>query len=873
MIEPCGCCQPPAPLTPVIVDNLPGLRAVAYRIGTYASFRESMLEAISRAPELAALATRQDDDFSVTLIDLAAAVFDVLTFYQERYFNEFLLRAAQQPESIRRIARLLDYRPRPGVAALAQLALTLDAGKTLAIPVGLKVQSVPAPNEQPQTFETIETLAADARFNRLRIYSPPLMTNPLEQGSSSELILDRVNGPTIAAGLSSGDTVVLFNPSGADAVEEKKIASIRTEDDRVIVKWTTPIAGANWNANTRIWKYKRTFRVFGHQAPASYMQPNTDSTVPGGVSWVLKTITDYSYPQRGENDSPRNLLYLDAKYSDLQAGLNVLAADPSGTRFASVSAIDQGPDSFGNLSDTVSRLSCSASMKFSDRRAVVVYELAAPPLRCWPFAYPQSVNTAALYLPGKCVSDAQGVGVEVGRTILQNAFQPGIVIHPADLTTGREVILTDTSGTAVQATINGQPSIDPPSVNPGDFCHLVVPVDADPFQLETASALLLGNVAQASHGETVANEVLGSGNASQQFQAFKLQKAPLTYVPDASPAGVLSSLRVAVNQTNWSETPALYGQPGTARVYSTSTAEDLHTVAQFGNGQDMGALLPTGQANVVANYRVGAGLAGRVGANSLTTILTRITNLAAVDNPLAAEGGADPETMASARNNAPRTVKTFGRAVSLRDFEDLVTASGEVAKAAADWIWDGFAPAVHLTVAGQEGGTFSDNGLVRLGLALNAARDPNHRLLLDNFVRVPILVTARISPDPMKSRDAVSAAALGALLEALSFDQLHLGQPIHLSTIFSVLQDVAGVVAVDVTQLGFKRPANMTEAQFLAWLAARGITFQGGLPAPVQGHLRIFTARTDPTSPGSILPAELAWVETSSDITLTAGTS
>src|SRR5262245_4751356 len=120
MNELCGCCQPAAPLTPLTVDNLPGLSALAYRIGSYASFRESMLEAISRSPELASLATRQGDDYAITVIDLWAAVADVLTFYHERYANEFFLRTAQQPESIRRIARLLDYRPRPGVAALAR---------------------------------------------------------------------------------------------------------------------------------------------------------------------------------------------------------------------------------------------------------------------------------------------------------------------------------------------------------------------------------------------------------------------------------------------------------------------------------------------------------------------------------------------------------------------------------------------------------------------------------------------------------------------------------------------------------------------------------------------------------------------------------
>jgi hypothetical protein len=869
----CGCCQPAAQLTPIVVDNLPGLSAIAYRIGTYASFRESMLEAIAGVPELAGLLTRRDDDYSITTIDLWAAIADVLTFYQERYANECFLRTAQQPESIRRIARLIDYRPRPGVAALAQLAFALDPGTTLQIPVGLKVQSVPPQNQQPQTFETIETIAADARFNRLRIYPQPAVINPLAAGTQ-ELILDRMQGPTIAAQLAANDSVVLFNDSGTDLVEEKKIASIRTEDDRVIVRWTTPVAGLNWDQNTRVWKFNRKFHLFGYNAPPFYMNPTANSKVPGGVQWTPTTIQDFSYPQGNEVD-PRDfqdLLYLDARYSDLPASLRLLTADPSGAVFATVFLADEAQDVFGNLADTVTRLAIDTEVQYNDRRTVVVYEVVGPQLKFWNGSYGPSVNTAALYLPGKCVSDSGGTGVEVGRTILQNAFQPGVVIHPADMAARRELLLTDASGTVVQATVHGQPSIDPPSAAPGDFCHLVLLVDSEAFQFDTSSAVVLGNVALASHGETVSNESLGSGNASQKFQSFKLQKFPLTYVPDASPAGASSSLQVTVNQTAWKEVAELYGQPGTARVYSTFTApDDLHTVVQFGDS-NTGAVLPTGQANVVANYRFGAGLGGRVGANSLTTILTRITNLNSATNPLPAEGGADPETMDRARVNAPRTVRTFGRAVSLRDFEDLVTASGEVAKAVADFTWDGFAPAINLTVAGQQAGTFTLDGLLRLGLALNAARDPNHRLILQNFARLPILVSATVLTDPSQSKDAVLAAALAALLSALSFDNLNLGQSIHLSSIFSVLQNVPGVVAADVILLGFKQPASMTTAQFLVFLASRGVTFlPTGEPAPVQPHLRIFTARPDGSNPGSVLSAEIAFVETpAQDVVITA---
>ena len=133
------------------------------------------------------------------------------------------------------------------------------------------------------------------------------------------------------------------------------------------------------------------------------------------------------------------------------------------------------------------------------------------------------------------------------------------------------------------------------------------------------------------------------------------------------------------------------------------------------------------------------------------TALDRPKGLKEVVNPIPATGGANPETLAQARTNAPNTVKTFGRIVSLQDFEDVARASGEVAKARATWVWDGTARAIHLTVAGQQGGILSPDDLRALHSSLAARRDPNPVLLLpDSFVRVPIGLAGTIRVDPLE---------------------------------------------------------------------------------------------------------------------------
>src|SRR5579862_6274428 len=86
----CDCCAGISAQTPVQIANLPGLSAIAYRVGTYAQFKNSMQSRMADAdlPGLNALKTRQDDDFTLALLDSWAMVCDVLTFYQERIANE-----------------------------------------------------------------------------------------------------------------------------------------------------------------------------------------------------------------------------------------------------------------------------------------------------------------------------------------------------------------------------------------------------------------------------------------------------------------------------------------------------------------------------------------------------------------------------------------------------------------------------------------------------------------------------------------------------------------------------------------------------------------------------------------------------------------
>jgi len=154
----CGCCSGISVQTPAGEYNLPGLPAITHRTGTWATFKDSMLARLSSAdyPALAYLKTRDDDDFSIDLLDATAVVLDILTFYQERLANESYLRTATQLQSLTALSCLIGYQPVPGIAASTWLAFTLKAATgqppnpattAITIPAGTQVQSVAAQNQ------------------------------------------------------------------------------------------------------------------------------------------------------------------------------------------------------------------------------------------------------------------------------------------------------------------------------------------------------------------------------------------------------------------------------------------------------------------------------------------------------------------------------------------------------------------------------------------------------------------------------------------------------------------------------------------------------------------------------------------------------
>jgi hypothetical protein len=448
----------------------------------------------------------------------------------------------------------------------------------------------------------------------------------------------------------------------------------------------------------------------------------------------------------------------------------------------------------------------------AERRATRIYELSPRDITFAPYAYPPAIQTGSLALRLSGTADSlEGFG---------------------KLTKGRKIILRSGRQLHLAKVIASRPVASTPGAPPD---HLVVDF-APPPPAPFVDTTLLGNIAEASHGETQPDEPLGHGDGGRPFQSFTLQRSPVSHIPTAASIAGQAELEIRVNGERWAQVPSLYGRKPTERIYTARQSDAAETVVAFGDGRT-GARLPSGALNVVARYRKGLGLAGRMKPGQLSTPLERPPGLRAVANPLAADGGADPETRDDSRVAAPGTVRTFGRAVSLLDFEWLAMTSGLVARAYPTWVWRDLERAAHLTVAAAGGAKLSPSSLAKLHAALKAASDPNRPLSLTNLVRVPLVVKARLVVDPALDFDAVKDWARDALLRHFAFETMPLGHAVHASSVFAALQGARGVVAADVDVFQLKGFQDLTAIE----RAVRSVT-----AGPLQSHIRIFPARPTP---------------------------
>ena len=763
-LNDCGCCEGITAIVPESLFNRPGLSQVLYRVGTQADFLRSALAALSELEfsALHTLTTRELDDFTIALLDSWATLADVLTFYQERIANELWLRTATERDSILRLAQLIGYRLKAGVAAETPLCFLLDetpgAPTEVIVAEGNKVQSVPGANEKPQTFETIEELEARVAWNVLkpRLKKPIVITAGLKEAYLKGTATNLAPGDAL---LFVGDERVADHHSNHWNFVLLLTVTADTKNDRTHVTWKKGLVQPPVQ-NVKVYAFRQLAARFGHNAP----DPSLVTNPNGGAIGTWAGFDNYGSPMDLDSAYPKIVVQ----------SWTVFVNTDGNVQLYRIKAVAFHSRADFALSGKVTRIALDITdhLNLFGRRNTIIYaqseelSFADVPLH-------SAVNGNSV------IVDRKVDGLTEGRLLLF-AGVDSLTSEPlTDLVGIKKVELT---GSLTKITFASVASPAPPKSYVRD------------------SLVIYGNVARSTHGETV-SEVLGTGDGSKANQSFKLKQAPaLTYTRSTAPGGAESSLQIRVNDLLWHEVPSLFKRGPRERIFTTEMADNGTVTVRFGDGV-RGARLPSGAQNVKATYRRGSGLDGLVRAGQLTSLLTRPPGLKSVLNSLAAEGADEPESFANAQQNAPLTVLTLERVVSLEDYENFSRSYAGIAKALATWTWDGRTRGVFLTLAAPLGAAVSNSLIADLITAIHASGDPFVPVRAVSYQKALFRITGKIKVDPDYEAEKVLAAANDTLRDAFSFAKRQFGQPVNLSEVIALVQAVAGVVAVDIDSL------------------------------------------------------------------------
>lgn len=781
-LNSCGCCGVEAP--DVGPRNPPGLDALAYRLDTHAGFKAALLAAVSREPGLAGLTTRADDDPAIALLDGWAGVLDVLAFYNERIANEGFLRTATELRSLTELGRAIGYEARPGVAASAWLAFTLDDPKlpddgvpkappAATIPVGTRAQAIPGQDEKPQTFEVTEELAARAEWNRLR---PRLGRERIPRSGHRQVLLAGT-----ATNLKAGDPLLFVGPTRAgdaagtdwdlrfvaevatELVDQPERAFTRVKLDRALN--SVPASGAA----PLVIALRARAALFGHNAQETALLPAETLTqlgIAAGDPWPGYNLRHLP------GGSTQTRLHLDTVYAKAAVDGWIALRDRSrAAAFKIEEVIERSLTEFG-LSAKSTRLTTDALI---------------------PRRFHSRLRETSVYLDSEILALAEEPN-EDPVTGSQIVLEEIVTAPPA----GHRLIVSGTPEDGGEAIAEFAEVLTATTDATGRVTLTLKAALANSYARD--SVTVFGNVAKATHGETK-NEVLGAGDASRAFQQFELKQKPLTFTAAANETGAATTLEVRVNDVLWSEAPSLFGLGPRDRSYVVRRADDGKVTVLFGDGVT-GARLPTGQENVRATYRAGIGLEGMARAGQISLLLDRPLGVREVVNPVAAEGAGDPEAVDSVRANAPFTVLTLGRVVSLRDFEDFARGFGGVGQAQAAWVWTGSRRVVLLSVLGEDGAALTEAGtLGTLRAALGAAREPHLPVTILSGTATSFSVTARVLVRAEYERDLVLADVEIALAAEFGFAKRGFAQSVEAGAVIAAIQRVEGVEAVDLDTL------------------------------------------------------------------------
>ena len=748
------------------------------------------------------------------------------------------------------------------------------------VPLGTRVQSIPGQDEKAQTFETTESIKIKTKWNAIR---PKLTEAQILKKWSTRLYLKGTDnqlqpGDTI---LIVGDHRNKYPNSERWDIRTLHKVVINNDEKHTLISWQEGLGHNNPNTNPAntplVYVFRQSAALFGNNAPDYRTMADDVKKAYVNTSWLTRT----NWPEFHIKTIEDKIIHLDTIYPKILKGSWLALVKPGYAELYKALEVIAASRSDYTLTSKTSRilLDTNEHLSYFPLRKTAVYaQSEVLPIAKAPVFAPVFGETIKLdeAQPGLKVGQHIILSGELANQV--QVTQREFIIKTGNTEEPFEKLLTFIStessiklGTGEILKVSGIPkrlsgdkvkwSVNrnglegyviadkddlipyitkkdsdipklPTSLNQSEIISEWVEIGdlfppENPIKITFTASLnevylrhtvvINANIAKSTHGETK-TEILGAGNAAISFQKFYLKQKPLTYISSASASGIATTLEIRVDDIRWKEVSTFYKRTSEERIFITCTEDDGTTYVQFGNGIT-GTRLPSGQENIKATYRIGIGMEGLVKAGQLSMLLDPQLGIKSVTNPLPAAGAEDPESLDNIKRNAPLTVLTLDRIVSVEDCENFTSAFAGIGKARADLLWKGEDRTLHLTVAAADQGSIDKTLEDNLINAINGARHENYSVIINSFDEIHFNVKAKIKIHPDYLMDEVIVAVKETLVENYNFETRSFAQSVTPSEVTATIQSVDGVIAVDLDEVDGQNPFSVEHFRLVSNIA------------------------------------------------------
>ena len=744
---------------------------VSYLYRDYAGLRQLMLDRLGVT--MPAWSERHEPDVWITLIELLAYVGDDLSYYEDAVATEAYLSTARNRISVRRHARLVDYRLSEGCNARTWVCV--EVSDEVALPLGsVRLAAVGAyAGDGPPVLDA-RSFPAD-RLAGFPQYSPLAAQPGTRIGAGTATLLPAHNAITLwswgeaDSRLAAGATRVAL-VDGAPGADPKRVLALAPGDVLILEeKADTPTLGTvpadpTLRQAVRLTEVRRT-------VDRLYRQPLLE------VAWAAEDALAFDLPVCAGG----------AACSRASGNVLLIAAGVPAT------------DTLTLTAPSLTRSRLGWAVPFPDPALVARH---------------QARRLRGLYGAWRA---------EIVRW-LQGALE-GVALDERQLAALRAQF---GAGELERLGLSGGHGRER---GPGDGARAEHEALALAELLARAGRLLaprrrrLEVLARLAETRGPLEDVLLAELADEWGEALTADlpaSAPAAWGPAAAaitqdPVAALPVLSLAADGDTWSPAPDLVDVAPSSSAFVAEIDDGGIARLRIAN--------PPAAGTLTASYWIGNGRAGNVEAEAINAIVfappageggAPPPGITLVRNPLPVTGGIDAETAAAAKLAIPGAfAASQPRALVAADYAALASAVAGVRRATAEARFTGTLTAIHVAVQPELGEDPGEELLDAVRTALARARRIAHHVRVVPPRYRPLVLVADVAlwPDAIRFELAhrlarvLSSGWTAAGTPALfNPERLAFAAPVFASPIVAALQGVAGVASATITRFGFLDP-------------------------------------------------------------------